>query len=807
VTTVTSGGLSVSAGGDVGSAQLFLADGTGSVTAGGGLTAVLPAATGTALTGSAFYLQDSSMQAQARLGINLDGLYNPTALGQPLPSGAPAAVLNGNYFSYTEGAGVTLTTTSGDVLIGAAGRPGQAKLLGSAVTKAGAANAAVFPGTLVAEALGGNINLGGGSEDFLFPDPNGQLELAAATNITGGHFFGSPALEMSDAPLASLATVSTPSARGPINVPAGGVIHSGDLVPAVLVAGQDITELGLSVPKAAQITAGRDLVDFVLEGQNINPNDLTLVSAGRDIVYQDTCANGCGIEVGGPGRLDLVAGRNVNLAFSSGITTNGNLLNPNLPTSTGADLTVLAGAAAGPNYSTVITQLISPTDTAADLKSLAAIPASTASGFETALDGFVNSVVAASPAYQWQLEYFVRDAVTTQTGKDPGALGFTQAGTLYGGLTPTLQAQWLTALQEFMHTSATQQAALVSYVETATGVAGLNLAQALTGFAALNANAQRPFADQVFFGELQASGLDANVIAGVGFSRGYAAIDTLFPGSRAASPDAGDNPYPGDLTLVFSRIYTLSGGNISLFAPGGLLNVGLANPPANFTARDPSTLGIVADRAGDVSIYSAGDVLVNASRIFTLGGGNILVWSNEGSIDAGRGAKSAVSAPPPALLINANGTVTLNFSGAATGSGIRTIQTDPSLPLGDVSLIAPVGTVNAGDAGIGAAGNINIAAQRVLGLDNIQFGGTSTGVPAQVSSLGATLSAVSSAAGASTQASTSSAAPGESKQSSASSLADSAVSWLDVFVTGLGEENCDVKDIECIKRQKSSVSH
>ena len=49
------------------------------------------------------------------------------------------------------------------------------------------------------------------------------------------------------------------------------------------------------------------------------------------------------------------------------------------------------------------------------------------------------------------------------------------------------------------------------------------------------------------------------------------------------------------------------------------------------------------------------------------------------------------------------------------------------------------GTVNAGDAGIGAAGNINIAARTVVGLSNIQFGGTSTGVPAQISNAGASL--------------------------------------------------------------------
>ena len=205
-----------------------------------------------------------------------------------------------------------------------------------------------------------------------------------------------------------------------------------------------------------------------------------------------------------------------------------------------------------------------------------------------------------------------------------------------------------------------------------------------------------------------------------------------------------------------------------------------------------------------MDIYSQGDVNVNSSRIFTLGGGNILIWSDEGSIDAGRGAKTAISAPPPSILIGSDGTVTLDFSGAATGSGIRTIQTEPTTPPGNVDLVAPVGTVNAGDAGIGAAGNINIAARSVVGVSNINFGGTSTGVPALISSLGASLSGASGAASAASNASTGSVASAAEKESAAP-LAQSALSWLDVFVTGLGEENCKPDDIDCLKRQKTAA--
>jgi hypothetical protein len=202
---------------------------------------------------------------------------------------------------------------------------------------------------------------------------------------------------------------------------------------------------------------------------------------------------------------------------------------------------------------------------------------------------------------------------------------------------------------------------------------------------------------------------------------------------------------------------------------------------------------------GDVNIYSKGDVNVNSSRIFTLGGGNIVVWSNEGNIDAGNGAKTSLSLPPPTFAVDIHGNQQLVFNAAVAGSGIRTIQTGPDQPAGSVNLIAPVGAVDAGDAGIGAAGNINLAAATVVGAGNINFGGTATGVPPAVGNITASLSGAVSAASATTN-SASSLDMNNNKDQPAP-LAQSGLSWLDVFITGLGEENCKPNDEECIKRQ------
>ncbi|HKT72652.1 MAG TPA: filamentous hemagglutinin family protein, partial [Steroidobacteraceae bacterium] len=349
------------------------------------------------------------------------------------------------------------------------------------------------------------------------------------------------------------------------------------------------------------------------------------------------------------------------------------------------------------------------------------------------------------------------------------------------------------------------QTLLDDYVAQQTGTKPSSYAQASSEFLAFTPAQQRPLLLNVFFDDLKTTGRDANASASAGFGRGYDAINALFPGSGAGETGQPPSPYLGDISLAFSRIYTVAGGNISILTPGGLVDVGLAFPPTNANPKLPSQLGIVAQGSGDVDIFSQNDVRVNASRVFTLGGGNILIWSTLGNIDAGRGAKSAVSAPPPVVTLDpVTGVVTVSFTGAVAGSGIRTIISGDDIAPGDVDLIAPVGFVNAGDAGIGSSGNLNIAAKQVVGVDNIQVGGTATGVPPPTSGIAATLSSASSAANSATTAS-SAVSSEESANKDVASASQAAMSWLDVFLVGLGEDNCSPEDQQCLERQKSST--
>lgn len=122
---------------------------------------------------------------------------------------------------------------------------------------------------------------------------------------------------------------------------------------------------------------------------------------------------------------------------------------------------------------------------------------------------------------------------------------------------------------------------------------------------------------------------------------------------------------------------------------------------------------------------------IGISRIFTLRGGDITIWSSEGNIAAGTSSKTVKSAPPTRVLIDLQSAdVKTDLAGLATGGGIGVLATVAGANVGDVDLIAPKGTVDAGDAGIRASGNLNIAAVQVLNADNIAVGGTSSGVPA-----------------------------------------------------------------------------
>lgn len=531
-------------------------------------------------------------------------------------------------------------------------------------------------------AFAGDVNIVG--DMTLFPSATGNLELAASGAISGlqptgkGQVNGnsvtvwySSSVNVSDADpsqlpgiLSPLAYQSLPSVgrdrlanlQSNVDVLAGvstmlretgsysgtaasiegkrarhdsSILHAADTNPVRLYSGTgDITGLTLYSPKMAYILAGRDITDISFYLQNANRESISIVSAGRDVLpYNENTllraqaedlkrgnavvgsALAGDIQINGPGVLEVLAGRNVDLGTGStrsdgtgtGITSIGNARNPFLPFA-GADLIVMAGIG-GHDRGPAI--------------------------------GLLNS---------------------TLTFEESGSA---LSGSLSGS---TPEHESIAALKAF--------------------------------YATLQSTTE---------GETPS------------YDAGLAAIEALF----------GSSEKKGEIYTRARNIRTSSGGAITLAAPNGGLTM------ASDIFGNPQTPpGIVSEYGGAVSIFTEGDVKIGRTRIFTLRGGDLTIWSSSGDIAAGTAPKTVVTAPPTRVLIDANSAdIQTDLGGLATGGGIGVLASVEGVEKSNVYLIAPEGTVDAGDAGIRATGNIAIAAVAVVNADNINSGGTTIGVP------------------------------------------------------------------------------
>jgi hypothetical protein len=109
--------------------------------------------------------------------------------------------------------------------------------------------------------------------------------------------------------------------------------------------------------------------------------------------------------------------------------------------------------------------------------------------------------------------------------------------------------------------------------------------------------------------------------------------------------------------------------------------------------------------------------------------------------------------------------------------------------------------VNANDAGI-VAGDLTIAATAVLGANNISVSGTAVGLPPPAVALGALTASASSSGAAATSGVENTVTEGGTGSGAQTPKSQAALSWLEVFVLGFGEEGCKADDLECLKREK-----
>jgi hypothetical protein len=519
----------------------------------------------------------------------------------------------------------------------------------------------------------------------------------------------------------------------------GSILHRDDKNPIRIYAlGSDISGLTLYSPKQARVMAERDITDIALYIQNTDKNDITLVSAGRDILpYNESsptrsqandpaAGNSVGdeaqgtvagsssnamagdIQISGPGALEVLSGRNIDLGTGAnysngtglGITSIGNNRNPNLPF-TGADIIALSGVIGASGAG--------PADGIANCSMRMA----------DFTDKFLTNPESFASAYRQKL-----------------ANGMT-----YDQL--SIEQRAIVGLEKF--------------------------------YAVLNQSGKDALKTESKDGD---------------YEEGYAAIKTLF----------GEQPNKGEILTRAREIRTITGGSISLSSAAGGITM------ASDIFGNPLTPpGIVTEYGGSISTFTDGSVDIGQARIFTLRGGDIMMWSSSGNIAAGTAARTVVTAPPTRVVIDVNSAnVETDLGGLATGGGIGVLASVEGVKEGSVGLFAPKGFIDAGDAGIRSTGNIQIGAQVVLNSSNISSGGSTTGAAVAAPSA-PSVSSVTSASNSSAASTASTPKPAENKQEANTAATDNSLPTVyTVEVIGYGGGSGDEENDEEKKSEQNS---
>ncbi|MED5598736.1 filamentous haemagglutinin family protein [Janthinobacterium sp. P210006] len=536
--------------------------------------------------------------------------------------------------------------------------------------------------------------------------------------------------------------------------------------------------------------------------------DVSVVSAGRDIRYST-------FYVAGPGQLSVSAGRDLYMADKAELRSLGSIVGTGSgERGNGAGISVAAGVGRnGPDYAAFAARYLDPAKLADPGRPLAD--------------------QAGSAVYVYGGKLTLADWLRGQFGyggDEAGASAFLgtkqaeleKAGAQTGGVRRDLAREY--ALVSQLH--------LVNWLTTRFGGdSGLGIrydpaTDARSFFAALPKEQQQVYLSNVYFAELKAAGREYNDPDGMrrgSYLRGREAIATLFPSQDKAGKKI---EYKGDLTMFSSALYTVNdyagiytkrpvegvrylspqewaeagrpvvnvphvivndagihtdfGGDIGIAVPGGRALIGV---DGGYAPGEGS--GVLTQGAGEIQMYAKDSILLGQSRIFTTFGGNILAWSATGDINAGRGTKSTVVYTPQRRNYDSIGLVSLSPSTPSTGAGIATLNPIPEVPPGDIDLIAPLGSIDAGEAGIRVSGNVNLAALQVVNAENIQVQGKSTGMPVIAS---VNVGALSNASAAASQAVT---AAQDVLQRERAATRQAQPSLFTVKVLGFGNEQAD----------------
>ncbi|PWR24633.1 filamentous haemagglutinin family protein [Zavarzinia aquatilis] len=864
-TLVTFGGgdLSVVAGADILGGRFDVWSGRASIHAGGDIAAagtmVAPDATGRlrALENSlGLRLFDTTIDVSALGDIALQGIASIAAKGP----GANGAYLLDDVNAYG------FTTERAAVALVAGGDLSFANSAGFALVsdlQPSASFNAVWPASVAAVSLRGDIDLAGEAGAILMmPGSRGNLSLLAGRSIAGASiamldadpgllpgYFSDFALQ--GAVLGQGLAFRFPSVFSSTSDSArarqhnGAITHAGDGEPARVFAGLDIGAedggLILSVAEQARVAAGRDIVNMMFFGQNVEGGDITRIVAGRDITATtrlvapasgfsgpETIVTelrpavlGNTFVIGGPGSFTIEAGRDIGpflnsaeitairnigdarLAavaetYAGGILSVGNEWNPSLP-ETGADISVLFGVAGGADFDALRDYYVDPARVAAlpgvlvadgglPLHAAGLVQWLKAHRPEALIAAYGRTDVSAAEAYAVFVAFPALDQRPFLTSlffeeleafADPDSPSFGDSGRGYAAVNRLFPSgRGYTANGEAGDDFAALRDLLTlkGYSDDlAAGLsrlAGDGYAISLAGadFAARLVDGRyRKVVDNalVDLGEAEQAAFEASVLAAL--ATGGTGVDSIVARRQT-----------GDLDLRLATLQTARGGDIAIFGPGGRVIAGstvrtseqaarraydggrlyagnadsanFLSPFAAVIETIPTGLeGVLTLRGGSISSFTDGDFLLNQSRLYTRAGGDIAMWSSNGDLNAGQGPKTTANVPPVVVKVNQDLFVEEDRAGSTSGAGIAAYPTEEGAEP-NVYLMAPRGTVDAGDAGVRVSGSLFVAAQHVVNADNFQVSGASVGTPVvAVADVGG-LAAASAAATAATEA-------------------------------------------------------
>lgn len=494
----------------------------------------------------------------------------------------------------------------------------------------------------------------------------------------------------------------------------------------------------IEINRPTSIYAGRDIIDLNVIVQNIHTSDVSTIVAGRNITYTGF-SNGGGLQVAGPGFLVVQAGGDIG---------------PFLPAA-------FDNATQAPVQEGIVSVGNSSPTPVGNIY----ISESTGGGSV----GIYNQSLL-GPANNPRRNAALTDAAGTKQGADI----ITMFGTKFGIDYAAVAASYIDPANasSVKHNYVSDLRSFLSRIGKPASDSDSD-ASVFAAFQGLSTDLQHVFIDQVFFAELKAVGIDQKGGTSSDTQRGYRMIETMFParlGYTANVLGSGSNGASqlvktGDMNLLHATVQTQLGGDISMFGPGGNIIVGslAAEPNSALKLRD---IGILTLGGGAINTFTDESVLVNSSRVLTTQGGDILMWSSNGNLDAGRGSKTTLSAPALQVLYDQDDYQSIDLGGFVTGAGIGTLQASSKAAASQLYLLAPRGTIDFGTAGVRASGSAVFVAPIIANASNFQVQGSTTGIPTvSVPNIGA-LTAGSNTAGAAAKTAETPTATGARRQGS-----------------------------------------